>query len=308
MARQTVEEWIVEETDSTMVRKMAQTSVVEARFTGKPMNSDAKRFPRSGGMSSGVVTKGGAYGEDVATNDTVLIEAVKFGRVRRFAEEDIDDSFVNLLDESKTSWADSHAILFDNACLATTGAANGTTVPFMSIYRALSVANAATAYTANANIIATAAGVAVTYDNLAALLGKVETGRYWNKARGIIIADTSFLSAFRLIKDANGTPIFTANPRSDDPDTLFGYPLVWSNGARLSATASDTPTGAPILVAINPDYAFRGDRSPIETVVIDGKDGAAALTDETLLKIRTRKGFTLAHEKAAAILVATPAV
>ena len=308
MARQTVEEWIVEEYDSTVIRRIASTSVVEARFTGKPMNSDAKRFPRSGGMSSGIVGKGAAYGEDVAVNDTVLIEAVKFGRVRRFADEDIDDSFVNLLDDSKLSWASNHAVMLDNACLATNVAANGSTVPFNSIYRALSVANAATAYVAGANIVATAAGVVPTYDNIVTMLSKVETGRYWSKANGIIIADTSFLATLRLIKDANGLPIFTSNPRAGEPDTLFGYPLVWSNGARLSATATSDPTGAAIMVAVNPDYAFRGDRKPVETVVIDGKDGAAALTDETLLKIRTRKGFVLAHEKAAAILVATPAI
>ena len=39
-----------------------------------------------------------------------------------------------------------------------------------------------------------------------------------------------------------------------------------------------------------------------EIVVIDGRDGLSALTDETILKVRARRGFVLGNVKAWAVL------
>jgi hypothetical protein len=47
-------------------------------------------------------------------------------------------------------------------------------------------------------------------------------------------------------------------------------------------------------------------RSGPESVVIDGRDGASALTDETLLKLRARRGFQLVFPQAAAVLEDIP--
>ena len=45
-----------------------------------------------------------------------------------------------------------------------------------------------------------------------------------------------------------------------------------------------------------------GKRSGVESVVIDGRDGLSALTDETILKVRARRAFALGNVKAWAVL------
>jgi hypothetical protein len=89
-------------------------------------------------------------------------------------------------------------------------------------------------------------------------------------------------------------------------DTLFGYPIRWSLGARTHATNTDTPTGNPLLVVANRTQLILGVRSGPESFVADGNTGAAMLTDETLLKMRARRGFALGHEKAASVLELIP--
>jgi HK97 family phage major capsid protein len=308
MARDTVEAWLPEEKDTTVIQAIASTSVIESEATPKPMGSDTKSFPRAGGIGVGVVPKGSAYGEEEGSEDEVTLKARKFGTVVRLAEEDIDDLTINIVQLRKDEWAASYARAIDNATLAVTAAENGTTVPFTSVYRSLSQSDAATGYTANANIIRTAAGAAVTFDNLSALFALGEASDYFDPARALVIAHPSFKATLRNLKDGEGRLIFTPNPREADGLTLFGYPLRWSVGNRTSAVVTHKPTGNPLLTVVNRDFLFLGKRSGPESVVIPGNNGASALTDETLLKMRARRGFTLAHQDAAAILEVVPAV
>jgi len=309
MARNTLEAWLPEEKSSEVITRIASTSAVEAVARAMPMNSDTKSFPRTAGMDVEIVPKGSAYGEDDSLNDEITLKARKFGKVVRIAEEDIDDSIADVLAVKKVDWASSYARIFDNATLAVTAAENGNTVPFTSVYKALSTTNAATAYTAGDNIIKTGAGVAVTYDDLSELVGLVEVGDYFDETKTVVIAHPGFKKSFRELRDSAGKPIFgDGNAATDKPDTLFGYPVKWTNGARTSAVATSKPTGSRILVVANSEFLFKGIRSGPESVVIDGKGGASALTDETLLKIRARRGFGLANENAAAILEEVPAV
>jgi HK97 family phage major capsid protein len=139
------------------------------------MRSYTKTIPRSGSVSVDVVPKGSAYGEDVGTTDEITIVARKFGKVIRLAEEDLEDELVDILNEKKTAWGNAYAVTIDNACLATSAAANGTTVPFLSVYQAVRTADAAVGYTANANYVATAGtGATVTYDKLRQLVANFE--------------------------------------------------------------------------------------------------------------------------------------
>lgn len=317
MARNTMEAWLRDEQGSDVIRRIEYYSVAESTLRSVPMSGTTKSEPRMADMSVAVVPKGSAYGEDTASNDEVLLTAIKFGSALRIAEEDIDDQIANIIEAKKLSWASSFGVLLDNAVFGTTAAGNGGTVPFTSIYRAITTADAAVGYTANANynsIIGTTWNTAgAGYDALSDLASDVE-GSGYGAPGNIYVAHPIFRGILRKMKDADGQPIFTPSPRQGDPDTLFGYPIKWSQGAVASATATATQAatiggvgakgtaGNPLIFFGNPDFALLGKRSGIESVVIDGRDGLSALTDETLLKVRARRAFALGNVKAWAVL------
>lgn len=316
MARNTMEAWLREEQGSSVIRRLAQVSAAETRFRAVPMSGNVKTEPRMVDMGVAVVAKGGTYGEDEGANDEVTLTARKFGRALRVAEEDIDDNIADVLTAKKEGWVTSFGIALDNACMGVSAAENGTTVPFTSIYRALGQNNAATGYTADAHKLATAG--ALTYDDLSDLASLVEGGTYFDGSRAAFVAHPRVKGLIRKIKDDQEQPIFTPAARAGDPDTVFGYPIVWSNGAVVSATAmagqavvigggAAGTAGNPLIVFANVDFLLLGKRSGPESVVIDGRDGLSALTDETILKVRARRAFVVAHEFAVAVLEITNA-
>jgi HK97 family phage major capsid protein len=268
VARSVVDAWLVEEQGSEVIRVVNQVSVMEANAAPEPMRSYTKTIPRSGDVSVDVVPKGSAYGEDVGTTDEITIVARKFGKVLRLAEEDLEDELVDILNEKKVAWGNAYAITIDNACLATNVAGNGTTVPFTSVYQAVRTADAAVGYTANANYVATGGtGATVTYDNLRSLVSKFEQSPFYDPTQALAIAHPNFKDQLRTVKDGQGRPIFTLGNRS--------------------------------LLRL-------GRRSGPESVVIDGRDGASALTDETLLKMRARRGFAVGDVRGWGVLELLP--
>lgn len=304
MARNTFEDWIPEEWDSQVVQRVQQVSVIESEAREYPMSTDTRHIPRSAGVDVNGVDKGSAYGEDVSANDDVLLTAKKAGRAIRIADEDLQDSNVAIVEQKRVDWATSWAKYLDNACLAVTAAESGVTVPYTSVYKAIRTTNADTSYTADTNYVATATGGVVSYNNLSAVLGKVEVGDYWEEGMTLVVAHPSLREKLRNIKDDQNQPIFVRGQGGDSgsPDTLFGHRIRWSLGARTSATAVHNPTGNPLLIVVNRDFLAIGKRSGPESRVAGPDTGAAFLTDEALLKMRARRAFVLTHEKAAAVL------
>lgn len=300
MARVNLDNWIPEERGSSVLATINQTSAVEALATREPMGSDAKVIARQNGVGVSVVPKGTAYPEDTTEDGEVTLKARKFGTAIRIAEEDLADIPANVIAAKQNEWAKSYAVKLDNACLGTTAAENGTTVPFTSVYRSLSTADTDLGYTANANIVKTAG--AVTYDHLSSVISIMEDG-----VRGgelVILAHPSFKGALRTVKDDNGAPIFVQG-LAGTPDTIFGYAVSWTRGARTSETASEAPNGNPLLVIASKESLILGVRSGPESFVADGNSGASMLTDEALVKMRARRGFVLGHPESAAILEVT---
>jgi HK97 family phage major capsid protein len=300
MARNVFDDWIPEEMDSEVIQRVNQVSAVEAQAARAPMNSDTKQVPRSAGMDVQFLAKGAVYGEDTSANTDVTLIAKKFGRAVRIAEEDIDDTLANLIATKQRDWATSYAKALDNSCLGTTAAA-GTAVPFQSVYNAIRTTNSETSYTANANYLAAATATGVTYTLLSNLLKLVENSDYFDLERMRAIAHPSFRDDFRLVRDTTGQPIFVQG-LAGTPDTLFGIPVSWSLGAKTSAVMTQAPEGLPLLIVGNMDYLRLGVRSGPESVFIDGRGGLSALTDESILKMRARRGFAVGHEAAFAVL------
>jgi HK97 family phage major capsid protein len=274
------------------------------------MSTDTRHIPRSAGVDVNGVAKGAAYGEDENVNDDVLLVAKKAGRAIRIADEDLQDSNIGILETKRVEWASSWAKYLDNAAFGTTAAVSGVSVPYTSVYRSVRTADAELGYVADANYLATAAGVAVSYDNLSGLLGLAETSDYWDESKALVVAHPSLKETLRGIKDDNGTPIFVRGQGGDSqtPDTLFGYKIRYSHGARTSAVATHAPTGNPLVIIVNRDFLALGKRSGPESKVAGPDSGAAFLTDEALLKMRARRAFALTHPAAAAVLEIVPAV
>lgn len=309
--------WLVEQRDSAVVKAFAHTSAWEKATRRVDMTANTVRIPRIEDMDVDVIPKGSAYGEDASTADTVAIAAAKFGKALRIAEEDVDDDkLADYLDLKKISAASSFAKKFDNAAIGTSAADNNNTVPFTSLYRALTQADATTGYTANANVVtATVAQTAAAglYGRISALLGVAEGSNFYDETAMSFLAHPSLKGLLRLVVDGQGRPIFYSDVNGQSViDRLFGIPVFWTNGAVVTATAMTVPTvaapgvagtaGNKLLGLVNRPYAVTGDRTPFESVLIPGRDGLAGLTDEDILKVRTRKAAGVTNPKAHAIL------
>lgn len=296
--------WLVEDKDSQVVKAYTHTSAWEKVARPITMTANVVEIPRIEDMDVDVIPKGGAYGEETSDADVMSIRARKFGKALRIAEEDVEDKkLADYLELKKASAGSSFAKKFDNAAIGTSAAENGTTVPFTSLYRAITTADATTGYTADANHIglteAAFAAEGAAYDTLNELISIAEESPYYDESQISIVASPYFRRVLRGVKDGQGRPLFlndVINGRR--VDTVFGLPILWSVGARVTAVATTNPTGAlgvkgtagnPLLAVVNKAAAIVGNRKPFESVVIPGRDGLSALTDEDILKVRARK-------------------
>lgn len=298
-----IDNWIPIEWDDNVVTRVQMDSAVERYARPHTMGSATKRVLRSSGLS---VNVGTTYTADASTNDYVTLTARKFNSLFVVDEDDLADadSVIDTIQTKGMDWAISYADTFDNACLAVSGAENGSTVPFTSVYKALRTTNAATGYTADANYLtwdddnvsysASASGLSL-YEKLSATFRKVETGKYWSMADQLVIAAPGWRDALRNCLDSQGRPIFLQGT-DGTPDTLFNAPIAWSRGCKVSATNTQSPAGNDLLVFCNRGFLKRGDRSNGEILV--DKARAQDTTDDTAVKIRVRKGFQLGHEAA----------
>jgi len=320
VARDTYEAWIPEEYGSDLIKQISRQSAAERFFRKETMTTDVKHVPRSGTVDVAVVAKGGTYTESTGTNDEVLLTARKLGSAVRIADEDIQDAPEAIITEKKSEWATSYAKYLDNAVIGVSAAENGTTVPFTSVYRAVTQADATVGYSANANLLQsslvkqasqTVGDINVTYDNLVSLFGLLEGSDYFDESQAVVVAHPYFKTIARGMKDTNGRPILTGvdNPATDTAVggmTLFGYPVQWSVGARVHATATKSPTGNRLLVVGNRDLLILGMRSGPEYKVAGADTGVGFLTDENLLKARSRRGFAVGNVNGVAVLEARP--
>lgn len=286
--------YIVEEHSSNVVQAALQNSAIESQARREPMGTSTKRVPRFVGDAPNVYAEGATIGESSVTIDDITLAARKWAKIMHISEEDMNDSFLDVLNTYKTQWATNWARKFDNACLGVTVATDATdTAPYTSVYREVSQYNSAS------NLLTTAG--AVTFAKLNSLLSTIESGDYFDAAKTVFIAHPTFVSALRGLVDSNNRPILQ-NPLNGSPATLFGFPLVQSLGAKTSTAATSTPSGNALLIVGNTDLMVNGVRAGIESMV--SKD-AKFDTDGVLLKVRARRAFAVAKPEAFAILEKT---
>jgi HK97 family phage major capsid protein len=290
-----------------------RTSFVEANARREPMGTDTKTLNRQLAEAGVAITaKGVAYNEEIPTGDEVTLTVRKFTAALRIAEEDVADlpasGVANYISSRQQGWASNYAKFLDNACLGVTAASNGGTIPFTSLYRSLSTTTSSVGYTANDNIVQT--GGALTYAKLSAVLAKLENSDFYDFGNVIVVAHPSLIASFRNLVDDQHRPLFDSAPggqpgQADQKATLFGLPVQFSQGAKTSAVASVSPSGNPLLFVVNKQALILGVRSGPESVAISGWDGTSSLTDEAIVKMRSRRAFVAANPKAAAVLEIT---
>lgn len=314
--RQDYDIWRPVEVDGTVIREMNRVSAIEALGRPVPMASDTKRVRRSGDFDVAGVAKGAAYGYDTQTNDYVEVIAAKVGGLRKIAEEDLGgdvEGGEEILSESEKQAANALAVTFDQGCIGTTAARNGTTVLWPSIYYTVTQANAGLplgAYAANANLVqwdqsdVTADGK-VGYRAISSFLAIYEEGPYFDEGQSVVIASPSWRRVLREIMDGNGRPYW-----QDGQDNLFGYPVRWTTGARKHATTTQRPTGSPLLVIANRELLIKG-MAKLTPQMVNANPGVAIQratqgigfeSDEAIFKAAMRRGFVLGEPRGAAVL------
>lgn len=301
-----VEAWIAEEHDSDVLRMVDQTSAIERIARRYPMATDTRQIPRSSGLSVAAVDKGGRYGQQQIDADAVTLVAKKLGAIIPINHEDLQDPHVNVLDQVRQNWARSYAITLDNACLGVSGDADSASRPFVSAYRSLTTSNSRTGYTANDNVVVAGSG-GVSYDDVSELMARLEQSNYYDPSKLRVIAHPGARQALRNIKDDEGRPIFVygqSGAEASTPTMLFGeLPVEFSLGARVSAEMTDNPTGDRLMYIVNTDFLALGVRSGPETQTAGEDSGPGFEWDQALIKMRSRRAFSLTQEQAAAVLV-----
>jgi len=298
--------WVPEEFGGPVIQKIAAVSAVEALARPENMNTDTRHVPRSGGIGLDVLDKGEPYTEDATSDDDVELRARKFGRMISLAHEDIEDvaeaSAIDIVNVKKVDWATTYAKGFDNACLGTTATQSmGAKVPFYSVYYTLRNADSDLGYGADDNYVASAA---IEYSDLSEVLGLYEDGDWFDAAETVVIASPAFKRIVRDVVDDNHRPIFIQGTQGT-PDTLFGYQVAWTQGARTSSSMTPAPSGNPLLVVCNRQLLIKGVRSGPESYLARADSGIGFMTDEAYLKMRARRAFAVGHPKAFAVLEST---
>jgi HK97 family phage major capsid protein len=289
--------YIAEEHSSQVVMATNQFSAIESLARIENMNTSTKLVPRWYGDSPAVVAEGATIAESTQFNDSVVLTARKWASILHINEEDLNDTFIDVLNRFKTSWATNWARRFDNACLGVAATENGTTVPYTSVYQKLATGGGTITPTAGA----------VTFAQLNGIVAAVEAKPMFDPSKMAFIAHPSFAQVLRGLVDNNNRPILQ-DPLGGTTPTLFGYPVKYSFGAQKTTVATAGggidagADGNKLLIFGNTDMLINGKRSTVESQI--SRD-AKFDTDGVLLKIRARRAFKVADADAFAILEKT---
>jgi len=283
--------WVPVELDSNVVQNIATASAVEGKARKEPMATLSKLIPRSAGTTASFIARSTSPTEDALSADTITLTAHKVLNTVRIAEEDLEDSLPDIIGAKTVGWANAYARLIDNATLATTAAATGDTVPFTSAYKYVRSNDTDLSYVADTNYTASATSGGITYANLNTALGKYEQSLYFDASNTLVIISPSVLQTLRGLVDSQGRPIFLDAPVSGASPTLFGYPVVVSQGVRTSAVATSTPSGNGLVIFANMDYLVLGNRTAGPEVRVIPAN--LSTSDEAVVQFRIRKGFAV---------------
>lgn len=284
--------YIVEEHSSVVVQEALRSSAIEAAARRENMGTTTKLISRFFAEGPSVYAEGDQILEAGANLDSIILEAKKWAKIMHISEEDLNDTFIDVLNKYKTEWASRWAKSFDMACLGATSVDAAASAPYTSVYKAV----------ADSTEAITPTNGDVTFKQLSDALAVIEQGNYFNPAKVAFIAHPTFMQSLRNLQDDNHRPILQ-QPLGPTSSTLFGYPVIFSQGAvKANVSGGALVESNPLLVVGNTDLMVNGVRAGIESAV--SRD-AKFDTDGVLLKVRARRAFAVADPSAFAILEKT---
>ncbi len=312
--------WIPVTYASGLIQRYQNASAVEAASGRRePMKTDIKKIPKDTDASVQFTQAGETYGLDTAGVSNIQLDAAKLTHSSQYNEEDLSDAaaWVNATEAKKRNAASNLALLFDNASLAVTGAGDGSNAkPYTSVYNAVATGAASNIVTMSASAFAAANGSKVLNAAINSALAIAEDGP-WSSEDLVWVMSPAFKPYLRSM-DATGVngqnfyvPSLGGTPGNGNKSILGEYPIFWSRGARLSASATYAPaasTGAKgalgnaIAVLAPARLLIVGDRAPLESAYIDPMTGIGALSDTAYLKMRRRAAFVLGEASAASVV------
>jgi HK97 family phage major capsid protein len=276
--------WIPVQYTTDVLAKDQVVSAVEQAARKVNMTTDQTKIPRFAASGVDVVAEGATIPLKDATLDDVILDAFKFADRFAVSSEDAEDSIVDAFNAFKNEWLGNFAVTLDNACLGVTGTGG----PFNSVYREVGAGNRQS----------TAGNL--TYEHLVEAVGELETSR---KGGLVIIAHPEFAMSLRNLKDADGDRVVdTTGVLGAGVPTVFGHDLVFSHGAKTSATYTDAPAGNALLVVAAKRELILGVRSGPEARVSEHEQWA---NDNLELKMRARRAFVLASADGARVIEKT---
>jgi HK97 family phage major capsid protein len=321
MAAVDISQWIPEEWGGALIERYRNTSAVDAAAGRRePMTTDIKKIPKDSDASVQFTATGQTYAQDATAAVRVQLDAAKLTHLSAFNEEDLSDSsaFVNAMNAKKLDATSNLALLFDNACLAVTGAMASTpALPYASVYNTV-----ATLAAANIIELGTGTPANVKGNTRTSVLNALQIAEnsQWASEDLIWIASPAFRSYFRGLDSSGsqGVNLF-AGPMGGAPGNLAqspiaGYPVYYSRSARLAATATYAPTagigvkgtvGNAIAVLVPRRQLIVGDRAPLESQYSPPTNGIGMLSDTAYMKMRRRAAFILGEASAAAVIEIT---
>lgn len=284
--------YIVEEHSSAVVQEALRASAVESKARREAMGTTTKLISRFFADGPSVYGEGDQIAEAGASLDSIILEAKKWAKIMHISEEDLNDTFIDVLNKYKTEWASRWAKSFDIACLGATEVDPSAALPYTSVYKTVTD-NSGYKQQTNGD---------VTFSLLSDALAAVEQSNYFDPSKVAFIAHPTFMQSLRNLQDDNHRPILQ-QPLGPTSSTLFGYPVVFTQGAVKASAGEGAPVESnPLLIVGNTDMMVNGVRAGIESAV--SRD-AKFDTDGVLLKIRARRAFAVTAPSAFAILEKT---
>lgn len=298
MAVRNVDGWIPIPLDSTPIGTVVTESAVVSVGRLKNLTSDTQEIPALLGADVG-----GGPDLDEDSNDAIkrTVYTYLYNGKQSIEETDVEDAVSDPFAAYSYEWLNRFNRGYDNACLGVSGARSATITdyrPYTSVYRALRNNDTDTGYTGDANRVAGAA----TYANLSSVMGKVETGDFYEDGAMVWLANPAGKESLRGLVDDQHRPIFI-DGNNVAQDTLFGKPVKWTRGARVSTTFKMTAVGNPLFIFVNRNYLVHGARVAPQSRFIPASQNPTALVH--IMQHRARKGFSLTIPQAAGLLEVT---
>lgn len=299
MANRNLGAWLPITTDGSqvIVPNLERSAVMDVLRTPVNMTgTDVLQVPTLNGAD---VHLGETLTEDTNDGDKVTMYARTFNGKQSLSEREVeiirangDDAFKRYDDQ----WMSNFHVAFDNASLGTSAARSTTDSvgrPYDSVYYSVKT-NAASMYSASG----------LTYATGNTAVSRLESSRFGGN-NIVIFAHPGVKGLLRGLVDGQQRPIFIeCNTGRVLDDTLFGYPVVWTRGAVVTASMEQATNGGAVgnklLIAANPNYLVWGEGAVPAHRVIPASINPNAFAH--VLQHRAVEGFVITNPNAASVL------